>query len=181
MVIAMGFIPQMALETPRNIGFVDEVGMLHANESFTKFGDYENAKRALLDDEINAFFILHKNYRETGNVTVYSKAGLFSSPPTRLMETFLRDSLLEESKIDETIKERIKEPAKEKSITLNNKGEVEEQTGAGFFHTLRTRNSSDARDNDLFRVFDAGDRDRKGKQNDGDFALFSYRGRTAHR
>ncbi|MGB3459760.1 MAG: ABC transporter permease [Halobacteriota archaeon] len=133
MVIAMGFIPQMALETPRNIGFVDEVGMLQANDNFTKFGDSENAKSALLADEINAFFVIHKNYRETGNVTVYSKAGPFSSPPTSLIETFLRDSLLEESKIDETLKERIKEPAKENSITLNNKGEVEEQTGAGFF------------------------------------------------
>jgi len=133
MVIAMGFIPQMALETPRNIGFVDEVGMLQANDNFTKFGDSENAKSALLDDEINAFFVIHKNYRETGNVTVYSKAGLFSSPPTSVIETFLRDSLLKGSDIDETLKERIQEPAKENSITLNKKGEVEEQTGAGFF------------------------------------------------
>nr|CBH38617.1 putative Na+ efflux ABC transproter, permease protein [uncultured archaeon] len=133
MVIAMGLIPQMALETPRYIGFVDDVGILQANDNFTKFGDFENAKSALLDDEINAFFVIHKNYCETGNVTVYSKAGLLSSPPTSLIETFLRNSLLLESDIDETLKERIKEPAKEKSITLNNKGEVEEQTGAGFF------------------------------------------------
>jgi ABC-type uncharacterized transport system ATPase subunit/ABC-type Na+ efflux pump permease subunit len=133
MVIAMGLIPQMALGTPRSIGFVDDAGMLQANENFTKFGDFETGKRALLDDDINAFFVIHKNYRETGNVTLYSRAGLFSSPPTSLIETFLRDSLLEESKIDETLKERIKEPAKEKRITLNEKGEVEEKGGAGFF------------------------------------------------
>jgi ABC-2 type transport system permease protein len=123
----------MAAGTPRNIGFVDDAGMLQANENFTKFADFETAKRALLDEEINAFFVIHKNYRETGIVTVYSRAGLFSSPPTSLIETFLRNSLLEESKIDETLKERIQEPAKEKRITLNKKGEVEEKSGAGFF------------------------------------------------
>jgi len=60
MVIAMGFIPQMALETPRNIGFVDEAGILQASDNFTKFdhrkgSDVHTIYRVCND--INADFI----------------------------------------------------------------------------------------------------------------------------
>ncbi len=132
MVFAMGFIPQMTSETPHNIGFVDETGMLQTSENFIKFGDFGNAKKALLENEINSFFVLPANYFETGKISVYSKGGFFSSRPTSSIEAFLMDNLLRESNLDETLKERIKEPANEEVITLNEKGEVEEKSGVGF-------------------------------------------------
>ncbi|MGB2842505.1 MAG: ABC transporter permease [Halobacteriota archaeon] len=132
MVFAMGFIPQMTSETPQNIGFVDETGMLQTSENFIEFGDVGNAKKALLENEINSFFVLPANYFETGKISVYSKGGFFSSRPTSSIETFLMDNLLRESNLDETLKERIKEPANEEVITLNEKGEVEEKSGVGF-------------------------------------------------
>lgn len=132
MVFAMGFIPQTISETPHNIGFVDETGMLQTSDNFIKFGDIGNAKKALLRNEINSFFVLPANYFETGKISVYSKGGLFSSRPTSSIEAFLMDNLLRESNLDETLKERIKEPANEEVITLNEKGEVEEKSGVGF-------------------------------------------------
>jgi len=133
MMFVMGFIPQMGSETPQNIGFVDETGSLQISENFIKFGDVVSAKRALLEDAISAFFVLPANYLETGNVTVYSKGGFFSSCPSSSIEAFLITNLLRESNLDEPMKERIKEPANEKVITLNEKGEVEEKSGVGFF------------------------------------------------
>ncbi|MGB2727963.1 MAG: ABC transporter permease [Halobacteriota archaeon] len=132
MVFAMGFIPQTISETPHNIGFVDETGMLQTSDNFIKFGDIGNAKKALLRNEINSFFVLPANYFETGKISVYSKGGFFSSRPTSSIEAFLMDNLLRESNLDETLKERIKEPANEEVITLNEKGEVEEKSGVGF-------------------------------------------------
>ena len=61
------------------------------------------------------------------------------------------------------MKERIKDPANEEVITLNEKGEVEKKEWCWIFHTLRNRISSNVRDTGLFRVFDAGSRGRKGK------------------
>ena len=134
MVFAMGFIPQTIFETetPQNIGFVDESGTLQASDNFIKFGDVGNAKKALLGNEINSFFVLPANYLETGKISVYLKGGFFSSRPTSSIEAFLMDNLLRESDLDETLKERIKEPANEEVITLNEKGEVEEKSGVGF-------------------------------------------------
>ena len=132
MVFAIGFIPQMTSETPHTIGFVDETGTLQTSENFIKFGDVGNAKKALLENEITAFFVLPANYLETGKISVYSKGGFFSPRPTSSIEGFLMDNLLRESDLDETLKERIKEPANEEVITLNEKGEVEEKSGVGF-------------------------------------------------
>lgn len=133
MVFAMGFIPQMDSENSQNIGFVDGTGTLQTSENFIPFRDFENAKSALMQDKINTFFVIHADYLETGDVSVYSKGGLFSSPPTRPIESFLMNNLLRESNLDSALKERIKEPAKEEVITLTEKGEVEEKSAAGFF------------------------------------------------
>jgi ABC-2 type transport system permease protein len=127
MVFAMGFIPQTISESPQNIGFVDETGTLQTSEDFIKFGDIGNAKKALLENEINSFFVLPANYLETGKISVYSMGGFFSSRPTSSIEVFLMDNLLRESDLDENVKERIKVPANEEVITLNEKGEVEEK------------------------------------------------------
>ncbi|MFV9676565.1 MAG: hypothetical protein ACNYVW_02785, partial [Methanosarcinales archaeon] len=89
MVFAMGFIPQMDSENSQNIGFVDGTGTLQTSENFIPFRDFENAKSALMQDKINTFFVIHADYLETGDVSVYSKGGLFSSPPTRPIESFL--------------------------------------------------------------------------------------------
>jgi len=133
MVFAMGFMPQMASEKSQNIGFVDDTGTLQISENFITFLDFENAKSALMQNEINTFFVIHADYLETGDVSVYSKGGVFSSPPTRAIEAFLMNNLLRESNLDTALKTRIKEPAKEEVITLNEQGEVEEKSAAGFF------------------------------------------------
>ena len=108
---------------------MDETGTLQTSENFIKFGDAMSAKRALLEDAISSFFVLPANYLETGNVTVYSKGGFFSSRPSSSIEAFLISNLLRESNLEEPMKERIKEPANEEVITLN----VEEESGVGFF------------------------------------------------
>ena len=133
LVFAMGYIPQMASEAPQKIGFVDETGMLQTSEMFIEFGEIENAKSDLLENEINSFFVIPADYLETGEVSVYSMAGLFKSPPSSAIKAFLMTNLLRESDLDETLKERIKEPAKEEIITLTEKGEAEEESGVGFF------------------------------------------------
>jgi ABC-2 type transport system permease protein len=131
-VFTLGFVPNMASETPQHIGFVDETGMLQPSGIFINLETIENAKTALLKNEINAFFVVPANYLETGEVTVYSMTGLLSSPPTTQIKAFLLNNLLQGSPLDATLKERIQEPAKEVLITLNEKGEVEEKSAVGF-------------------------------------------------
>jgi ABC-2 type transport system permease protein len=131
-VFTLGFVPNMASETPQHIGFVDETGMLQPSGFFINLETIENAKTALLKNEINAFFVVPANYLETGEVTVYSMTGLLSSPPTTQIKAFLLNNLLQGSPLDATLKERIQEPAKEVLITLNEKGEVEEKSAVGF-------------------------------------------------
>ena len=127
-----GYVMQIANESPRNIGFVDETGILQPDGIFTRFEDIEDAENALLTDEINSFFTLPPDYLETGRVFLYSTGGFFSSAPTGLIEAFLIDNLLRDSGADETLGDRIRCPVYVERITLNEKGEVEEKQEVQF-------------------------------------------------
>ncbi len=128
-----GHIPQIASETPESIGFVDETGILQPDGDFIEFGDIEDAEGSLLNGEINSFFTVPRNYLETGRVFLYSTGGVFSAPPTRSIRAFLIDNLLHESDMSETLRDRVKDPADMKSISLNKKGEAEEKNPVRFF------------------------------------------------
>lgn len=131
-VLSMGSIPQIISQTPQNIGFVDETGMMGETRNLIRFSDIEGAKNALLENEISSFFVVSKDYIETGKISIYSRDGLLGSPPTDSIDAFLIENLIRESDLDETFKDRIKDPANEEIITLNEKGDVEEKSGVGF-------------------------------------------------
>ena len=127
-----GYVMQIATDSPRNIGFVDETGILQPDGIFTRFEDIGDAENALLNSEINSFITIPPDYLETGRVVLYSTGGFFSSAPTGLVETFLIDNLLRDSDVDETLVDRIRCPAEVEQITLDENGEVEEKQEVRF-------------------------------------------------
>lgn len=131
-VFTSGYVMQIATQSPQNIGFVDETGIMQPDGIFTRFEDIGGAENALLNDEINSFITIPLDYLETGRVFIYSTGGFFSSAPTDLVEAFLIDNLLRGSDMDETLGDRIRYPADPEQITLNEKGEVEEKQEVQF-------------------------------------------------
>ena len=127
-----GYVMEIATESPRNIGFVDETGILQPDGVFTRFEDIRSAKTALLNDEIYSFFIVHPDYLETGRVVMYGTGGFFSSAPTGLVEAFMIDNLLRDSGVDEALGDRIRCPVDVEQITLDESGEVEEKQEVRF-------------------------------------------------
>ncbi|KAF5419423.1 MAG: hypothetical protein C5S49_00610 [Candidatus Methanogaster sp.] len=127
-----GYVMQIATESPQNIGFVDETGILQPDGIFIRFEDIRDAENALLNDEIHSFFTIPPDYLKTGRVFLYGTGGLFSSAPVGLIEAFLIDNLLRDSGADETLGDRIRCPADMEQITLNEKGEVEEKQEVRF-------------------------------------------------
>jgi len=121
-----GYVMQIATDSPRNIGFVDETGIMQPDGIFTRFEDIGDAEHALLNDEINSFITIPPDYLETGRVVLYSTGGFFSSAPTGLIEAFIIDNLLRDLDVDEPLGDRIRRPADMERITLNEEGEVEE-------------------------------------------------------
>lgn len=122
-----GYVMQVATESPQNIGFVDETGIMQPDGLFIEFEDIGDAENALLNDEIHSFVTIPPDYLKTGRVFLYGTGGFFSSAPTGLVEAFLIDNLLRDSGADETLVDRIRCPADMEQITLNDKGEVEEK------------------------------------------------------
>ena len=127
-----GYVMQIATESPQNIGFVDETGIMQPDGIFIEFEDIGDAEHALLNDEIHSFFTIPPDYLETGRVVLYSTGGFFSSAPVDLIEAFIIDNLLRDSGADETLVDRIRRPADMERITLNEEGEVEEKQEVGF-------------------------------------------------
>ena len=127
-----GYVMQIATESPQNIGFVDETGIMQPDGIFIEFEDIGDAENALLNDEIHSFFTIPPDYLKTGRVFLYRTGGFFSSAPVGLIEAFLIDNLLRDSGADETLVDRIRCPADMEQITLNERGEVEEKQEVGF-------------------------------------------------
>ena len=127
-----GYVMQIATESPQNIGFVDETGIMQPDGIFIEFEDIGDAENALLNDEIHSFFTIPPDYLETGRVVLYNTGGFFSSAPVGLIEAFIIDNLLRDSGADETLVDRIRRPADMERITLNEEGEVEEKQEVGF-------------------------------------------------
>ena len=127
-----GYVMQIATESPQNIGFVDETGIMQPDGIFIEFEDIGDAENALLNDEIHSFITIPPDYLETGRVVLYSTGGFFSSAPVGLIEAFIIDNLLRDSGADETLVDRIRRPADMERITLNEEGEVEEKQEVGF-------------------------------------------------
>ncbi|MHC1574542.1 MAG: ABC transporter permease [Candidatus Methanogasteraceae archaeon] len=127
-----GYVMQIVTESPQNIGFVDETGILQPDGIFIEFEDIGGAENALLNDEIHSFITIPPDYLETGRVVLYGTGGFFSSAPTGLVEAFIIDNLLRDSDVDETLGDRIRCPADMEQITLDEKGEVEEKQEVRF-------------------------------------------------
>ncbi|RZN42981.1 MAG: ABC transporter permease [Methanosarcinales archaeon] len=127
-----GYVMQIATQSPQNIGFVDETGILQPDGVFTRFEDVGDAKNALLNDEINSFLTIPPDYLETGRVVMYGTGGFFSSAPTGLVEAFMINNLLRDSGVDEAMGDRIRCPVEVEQITLDESGEVEEKQEVRF-------------------------------------------------
>jgi ABC-2 type transport system permease protein len=119
--------------TPNNkvTGYVDHSGILGADlpqyaDEFVAYPDEEAARKALLAEEINSYFVVPADYLETGKVVVYGVGGGFSTfaaADSGDMSRFLMDNLLA-GKLDETIRARAVNPVNIEAVTLDKTGEV---------------------------------------------------------
>ncbi|MFC2063385.1 ABC transporter permease [Chloroflexota bacterium] len=132
--------PSDDVDIPR-IGYVDEAGGF---ENYTgEFGDIvlvpymdqELATDALLEKDVNEYFVIPVDYLQHGTVTRYhiEKELEMSGETFRAIRNFLQTNLLE-GKIDSEIIERINNPLGVNSIRLNETGAVAtDQGGFGAF------------------------------------------------
>ena len=124
------------------IGFVDEVGEFsnYTSQPGVTLIPYpipEEAKSALLAEDINEYFIIPEDYLSTGVITRYTlKRQLELEPPGRIeqgLKSFLLSNLLGGETSQEVV-ERVKAPIELVSIRLDETGEVAaDQGGFGAF------------------------------------------------
>lgn len=58
------------------VGYVDEAGILTVAESFVPFASDAEARAALDEGEIGAYFVIEPDYLATGDVTIISRSGV---------------------------------------------------------------------------------------------------------
>lgn len=128
-VLAMGFIP-MLLGTPfpsqQSIGFVDNTGIFKPQKGLISYSDEQEAKQALLNDEIQAYFVIPQDYVEEGGIEIYTNTKGKWVNKERI-EEFLVQGLVE-GKVPKKVEDRIKDPLKSKTYRLNEEGEKEEDS-----------------------------------------------------
>jgi ABC-2 type transport system permease protein len=116
-------------------GYVDHSGLLAVQlpeyrAEFVPYPDVESARQALLSEEIDSFFVLEKDYMETGRVAVYGVGGGFSTLVAAddvNLRGFLVDHLLE-GQVDAIVQTRIRQPMEVEPVTLDEQGEVTTET-----------------------------------------------------
>jgi len=118
------------------MGYVDQAGHFSPKPGFMLYADEEEAKEALLKEEVSSFFVIPQDYMDTGVVIRYSRGeGLLGSDPDspvwQWVKNFLLDSLLADER-DPQVVARIKDPMNAVSLTLDESGASTEQTPLNF-------------------------------------------------
>jgi ABC-2 type transport system permease protein len=117
------------------IGYVDEAGVF--NESTTQekielrtFRSQESARQALLDKDIKEYFIIPRDYIQTGLIQRYTLERELepSGETVFVIRNFLLSNLLKENN-ETTVIERAKAPLNMVSTTLTDTGEVAPNQG----------------------------------------------------
>ena len=125
-VLETQFVPKQAA-----IGYVDHSGILTANlpqyaDQFFAYPDETSARAALLAEEINSYFVLPKDYMQTGQVTVYGTGGGFSTfaaADSGEIRGFLVDQLIE-GRVGADLQNRIRDPMEVEVVNLDETGNV---------------------------------------------------------
>ncbi len=118
-----------ALPEEMNMGYVDATGLLddHQEQGLVLFIPYETesqARTALLQGDIDEYFVIPDNYIETGLIIRYAEeAGPRTSPAIVQMVDFLRLNLAS-GDLEPAIMERVNRPAILESYHLDEQGEV---------------------------------------------------------
>jgi ABC-2 type transport system permease protein len=116
-------------------GYIDHSGLIASDLSqyggeFVAYADEATARAALLAEEVDSYFVLPADYLETGKVAVYGIGGGFSTfmaADEGNLRTFLVDQLLV-GQVEETIQNRVRRPMIVEPITLNEQGELSDET-----------------------------------------------------
>jgi ABC-2 type transport system permease protein len=130
-----GFLESQFSPANASTGYVDYSGVLSAAlpqyaGEFVPYPDEASARRALLAEEIEAFFVLPVDYLETGKVVVYGRGGGFSTfaaADSGDLKGFLVDHLVA-GKLDEVTQMRVVAPMDIEPIALDEQGEVSKES-----------------------------------------------------
>lgn len=132
MILIMAIAFQAETDTSRvgQVGYVDQSGVLadarEKPDNYTAYTDETEAREALDAGEIGAFFVLPPDYLETGDVKLYSLAGL-PEATTDEIDRFLVANLGVELNDPELVS-RIQEPVNMVLRTLDNGRELREDS-----------------------------------------------------
>jgi ABC-2 type transport system permease protein len=121
------FLPNAMNGAGQSTGFVDDTGLLMASKGYVKYPGIEQAKAALLNGNISAFFVVSDDYLATGNITRYSK-GLSPNAGTGL-DAFLTENLLRYAQVNDSVAKRITQPSLVSVVSLDDKGNPKEGGG----------------------------------------------------
>jgi ABC-2 type transport system permease protein len=113
-----------------NIGYVDEAGgfdeyTTQQDITFILYPNEEKAKGALLDSEVEEYFVILADYLSSGRITRYTTKSELEVPDKiwRSIEDFLLSNLLAEEVSPELL-ERAKVPMQLNTVELDESGEI---------------------------------------------------------
>jgi len=118
-----------------SVGYVDESGWFESDDtvgnlSFTAYDNREQAKHALFDGDVDAYFVIPDDYLATGAIVRFTleKELEMSGETTWAMRAFLQDGLLE-GRADPEIVTRVKSPLFLSTIRLDEAGDIATDQG----------------------------------------------------
>jgi ABC-2 type transport system permease protein len=134
-----GFMESQFAPSSKATGYVDDSGLLTAEQpqyagQFIRYPDEASARKALLAEEIQSYFVVPTDYMQTGKVAVYGMGGGFSTfvaADTGNLSEFLAANLLQ-GRVDQELQTRIVTPPEIMPITLNRQGEVSTESPFSF-------------------------------------------------
>jgi len=130
---AAEFFESQFIPEAQRVGVVDHSGIFtpirpEYARNFLAFGDERRAQDALMADELDFYLVIPRDYLDTGEVRVVSKAGGFGAlavEDSSQVRAFLMDHLLA-GQVDPAIRRRAADPIKVTPVVLGEKG-----TGGG--------------------------------------------------
>jgi ABC-2 type transport system permease protein len=135
-ILAAQVIPRMITPTTKveKIGYVDNVGIFNENTTqekieFVSFNTEDEAKNALVDNDIKEYFVITQDYMSTALIQRYTLKN--EVQPSTTTQTAIRDFLLSNllKGNNPDIIERAQSPMSIASITLTSTGEVATRQG----------------------------------------------------
>lgn len=114
-------------ETTTTIGYVDQAGLITSPTAyitptfFLAFPDEAAARTALNAGEIDAYYLLHSDYQETGAVTRYAASLRLAPEDEASFATLLRSNLLPD--MDQDHIKRLAEPLELHTVRLDENGQ----------------------------------------------------------